>query len=129
MYLSTNKWIYNNVWLLNAIFTNKLQFCLVLFTYKLLAFWTFCFQFIFQLLPFSIVRFLMSNSFLHIWSIYQMLGWSSKVGGRFWYLLDSKNMPYFVDYSYLQSIWLVISSSYWGQNQFLSKVISHFKTC
>ena len=26
MYLNTNKWIYNNVWLLNAIFTNKLQF-------------------------------------------------------------------------------------------------------
>ena len=49
-YLNSNKWIYNNVWLLNAIFTNESQFCLVLFTYKLLAFWTFCFQLIVQLL-------------------------------------------------------------------------------
>ena len=35
MYLNTNKWIYNHVWLLNTIFSNKLQLCLVLFTYKL----------------------------------------------------------------------------------------------
>ena len=35
MYLNTNKWVYNHVWLLNTIFSNKLQLCLVLFTYKL----------------------------------------------------------------------------------------------
>ena len=63
MYLNTNKWIYNNVLLRNRISTNKLQFYLELFTYKILAFWTFCFQFITQFLPFSLVRFLTNNTF------------------------------------------------------------------
>ena len=62
-YLNSNKWIYNNVWLLNTIFTNEFQFCLVLFIYKLLEFWTFCFQLIVQLLPFNLVRFFTNNNF------------------------------------------------------------------
>ena len=103
MYLKTNKLIYNNVWLLNTIFTNKLQFCLVLFTYKLFAFRTFCFQLIVHLLPFSLVRFLTNNSFhtfqasTRCWVEILTLG-----VGRC--LVDSKNIPYFIDYSYLQSI-------------------------
>ena len=64
MYLNSNKWIYNNVCLLNTIFTNELQFFLAFFTYKILTFWTFCFQIIIQLLP-------------RIWSIYHMLGLNS----------------------------------------------------
>ena len=63
MYLSTNKWIYKNIWLLNTIFANKFQFFLALFTHKLLEFWTFCFQLIVQLLSFSLVRFLTNNNF------------------------------------------------------------------
>ena len=50
-------------WLLNIIFTNKLHVCLVLFTYKLLVFQTFCFRLIVQLLTFNLVRFLTNNSF------------------------------------------------------------------
>ena len=38
IYLNTDKWAYKNVWLLNTIFANKLKFCLLLFTNKILAF-------------------------------------------------------------------------------------------
>ena len=100
IYLNTNKLIYNNVWLLNTIFTNKLQFYLVLFTYKLFAFRTFSFKLIVHLLPFSLVRFLTNNSFhtfqesTRCWDEILTLG-----KGRC--LVDSKNIPYFIDYSYL----------------------------
>ena len=106
MYVNTNKWIYNNVWLLNTILKNKLQFCLVLFTDRLLVFWTFCFQLTVQLLLFSLVRFLTNNSYrtfeasTRCWVEILRLG-----EGR--YLVDSKNMPYFIDYSYFNTFdWL-----------------------
>ena len=124
----TNKWIYNNVWFLNTIFTNKLQFCLVLFIYKLLAFWTFCFQLIVQFLPFSLVRYLTNNSF-HTFEASNRCWVEIFRFGVGWYFIDSKNTPYFTDYSYLQSISLAISSSYCLQNQLFFKVKSHFKIC
>ena len=121
MYLITNKLIYNNVWLLNVIFTNKLQSCMVLFTYKLFPFRTFCFQLIVLLLPFSLVRFLTNNSF-HTF----------QASTRCWVeilrltedrcLVDSKNMPYFIDYTYLQSIWLAISFFIPGKTNSFSKL-------
>ena len=62
-YLKTNESI-KMFWLLNTIFPNKLQFYyLVPFTYKILAFQTFCFGLIVQLLPFIIAGFLTNNSF------------------------------------------------------------------
>ena len=98
------------------------------FTHKLLAFGTFCFEVIVQLLHFSVVVFLTHNSFhrfegsIRCWVELFRLGASQ-------YLVDPENRPDFIDYSYLQSIWLSISSFYGWQNQFLSKVISHFKIC
>ena len=119
IYLNTNKLIYNNVWLLNTIFTNKLQFCLVLLAYKLLAFRTFCFQLIVQFLPFRLLSFLTNYSFNTFEASTRCWVEILRLGAG-WYLVDSKTMPYFIDYSYLQSIWLAISSSYCWQNQILS---------
>ena len=121
IYLNTDKWIYNIVWLLNTIFTNKLQFCLVLFTYKILAFRTFCFQLIVMLLPFDLIRFLTSNSFHTFEASTRYWVEIFRLGARR-YLDESKNTPCSNDYSYLQSIWLTIYSSYCWQNQFIFKV-------
>ena len=116
------KWIYNNGYLLNAIFTNKMQFSLVLFKYKLLAFWTFCFQLIVQLIHLSLVRFLTNNSFHTFEASTRYVGLKFSGWWAFRYLVDSKNMPSFIGYKYLPSIWLAIFSSYCCQNQFISKI-------
>ena len=124
-YLKTNESI-KMFWLLNTIFPNKLQFYyLVPLKYKILAFQTFCFGLIVQLLPFIIAGF-PTNKLPHIWSMYQCWVEILRLGvGR--YLVDYKNTPYFTDYSYLQSIWFAISSSYSRQNQFLSS-FQYFKS-
>ena len=79
------------------------------------------------LLPFILVKFLTNNS-LHTFETSRrcsvdILGFRADR-----YLVDSMKTCYFIDYRFVQSIWLTISSSYCCQNQFLSKVISHFKS-
>ena len=91
---------YNKVWLLNTIFLNKLQFCLVLFRYKLLLFRACCFQLIVQILPFSLVRFLTNNNF-HTFEASTRCWVASTI---YRYLVDSKNILYFIGYGYIQSI-------------------------
>ena len=126
----TNKWIYNNVWFLNTIFTNKLQFCLVLFIYKLLAFWTFCFQLIVQFLPFSLVRYLTNNSF-HTFEASNRCWVEIFRFGVGWYFVDSKNTPYLLITAIFNPFhWLYLLLIACKTNSFSRlKIISKFVSC